>query len=681
MIELKARLGAILTIVLFAVPAHPVRADNGEIARAELVSGVTVDGDLSDWPAHLVRYPIGRLQGEHDGDDDFDASVRVGYDTSDGYLYVAVEVIDDIHVVGRDDLPFDQQDACIFYVDATHSPRGSGAPGYIVAGEEEHIWPASSVVRANGQVVRGAWDPLVERSTWDDADKAVLRTKGKTIYEFRARIGPGLSAGKSYGLDLIVIDLDAPEGPRDTTYSSWGPDLAKTGRAGHCGDVWTAPPSVKMGVLRGIWRWDENGENRPNIPVVRIASIQDPELWYQAHTDESGQYQVELPVGEYIVTCPFPILGDPYHVKGIVIADDIAVRAEVREGMTTQAHPLVLTTAPDLDLMQDRGVLFDFDENTAAEVDQFVKATMEHFHIPGASVALVVDRKLVYHKAFGVKNAYTQEPVEDTTLFEAASITKIVFAFAVHRLAERGVIDLDAPLHEILPFESAAGDERVKLLTARLILSHQTGLPNWGSKFAFDPGTGFSYSGTAFQYLARVVEHVTGEPLEETLMREVQIPMGFAYNTHFSASEELIAVTAHGHDGILPYSSHPPARIGVAHSMYTEAEALSHFMTGLMERKGLRSETYEEMLRFTTESDPPNTYEAVPWPSGFGLGFSMMESPYGKVYGHGGNNGSFHGLFEIYDEHDIGFIAFANNEKGWTFTELLRKFLITGKDK
>jgi CubicO group peptidase (beta-lactamase class C family) len=112
----------------------------------------------------------------------------------------------------------------------------------------------------------------------------------------------------------------------------------------------------------------------------------------------------------------------------------------------------------------------------------------------------------------------TGEKVNDLTLYEAASITKPVFAFAVQRLAERGVIDLDKPLYLYLPYEDIAYDDRYKLMTARHVLTHRTGFPNWRSmnedgklNLKFTPGTGYGYSGEGFEYLKMVIEKITGK--------------------------------------------------------------------------------------------------------------------------------------------------------------------------
>ena len=104
--------------------------------------------------------------------------------------------------------------------------------------------------------------------------------------------------------------------------------------------------------------------------------------------------------------------------------------------------------------------------------------------------------------------------MSEETVFEAASLGKPVFAYAVLRLVDAGVIDLDRPLFDYLPIPDA-NNPRMKRVTARHVLSHTTGLPNWRQqpvRARARHRTGqasFSYSGEGYFYLQRVVEALT----------------------------------------------------------------------------------------------------------------------------------------------------------------------------
>ena len=93
--------------------------------------------------------------------------------------------------------------------------------------------------------------------------------------------------------------------------------------------------------------------------------------------------------------------------------------------------------------------------------------------VPGLSLAMVADGA-VETRGYGVRRAGTADAVTADTVFEAASLTKPVFAYLVHTLAGEGVIDLGRPLGEYLPLPNE-DDARARTITARHVLSHSGG--------------------------------------------------------------------------------------------------------------------------------------------------------------------------------------------------------------
>jgi CubicO group peptidase (beta-lactamase class C family) len=139
---------------------------------------------------------------------------------------------------------------------------------------------------------------------------------------------------------------------------------------------------------------------------------------------------------------------------------------------------------------------------------------MDTLNIPGLSIAVINDSKVVYHQTFGYANLEKQLPVTDKTIFEGASLSKSVFAFFVMKFVEEGKLDLDKPLYEYLPYPEIAHDDRYKQITGRMVLSHRSGYPNWREneeddklKIKLEPGTNYEYSGEGYQYLAMVLKH------------------------------------------------------------------------------------------------------------------------------------------------------------------------------
>jgi CubicO group peptidase (beta-lactamase class C family) len=143
-----------------------------------------------------------------------------------------------------------------------------------------------------------------------------------------------------------------------------------------------------------------------------------------------------------------------------------------------------------------------FSEAWGKELDQAkfwdeVPHWMELACVPGAVVVTIRKERVTGAHSFGVRRAGEPGAIDAETIFEAASLSKPVFASAVLRLAKEKALDLDQPLYQILPLDS---DPRAKAITARHLLSHSSGLQNWRNpqhdkfEFAFTPGEKFSYS-------------------------------------------------------------------------------------------------------------------------------------------------------------------------------------------
>lgn len=164
-----------------------------------------------------------------------------------------------------------------------------------------------------------------------------------------------------------------------------------------------------------------------------------------------------------------------------------------------------------------------------AVMEREIPRLLREGEVPGLSIAVIRDKKIAWTGAFGVADPASGTPVRPDTVFQAASLTKPVAAYLALRLADRGVLDLDRPLWSILPHPQLEADPRARQITARHVLSHTTGLPNWGDgklETRFLPGERFGYSGEGFVWLQKTVEKLTGTPLAELARREVFAPLG-----------------------------------------------------------------------------------------------------------------------------------------------------------
>jgi CubicO group peptidase (beta-lactamase class C family) len=170
--------------------------------------------------------------------------------------------------------------------------------------------------------------------------------------------------------------------------------------------------------------------------------------------------------------------------------------------------------------------------------------------VPGLSAAIIKDGKIIWAQGFGMKHTQTQEAATTETIFPAASLSKPVFAYAVLKLRDEKLIDLDRPLVEYLAWPDLPDDPRAKLITARRVLSHSTGLPNWRFQanqpltISATPGQAFTYSGEGFYYLQRVVEHLTGRGFGEFMRERVLKPFGMRHSSYVWLPEHKTQATA-----------------------------------------------------------------------------------------------------------------------------------------
>ena len=154
-------------------------------------------------------------------------------------------------------------------------------------------------------------------------------------------------------------------------------------------------------------------------------------------------------------------------------------------------------------------------EKSITDLEKRISDLMVELRVPGVSVAIVRDARVAWTKSFGVRDRSTGVPVDDDTIFSAQSMSKPVFAYRVMKLCEQGVLDLDAPLTKYTTDIFVKNDSRLREITARRVLSHTSGLPNWRSKenplrISFPPGTKWSYSGEGYHYLQTVLTRLAG---------------------------------------------------------------------------------------------------------------------------------------------------------------------------
>lgn len=308
-------------------------------------------------------------------------------------------------------------------------------------------------------------------------------------------------------------------------------------------------------------------------------------------------------------------------------------------------------------------------------LDKFLTDKMEEYDMPGLTVAFINEGKVVHNNVFGYANREKGILVTEKTIFEAASLSKSVFAHFVMTYVEAGKLDLDKPLYEYMPYPDIAHDERYKKITARMVLSHRSGFPNWRTDYEkgelfiqFDPGTDYSYSGEGYQYLAKVLKHIDQtdwEGLEANFQRLIAQPMGLEHTVfiqdEFAKTHKAEPYDEDGQwispeqdvDSLTRYQFVAPA------SIHSESLDFSKWMISLMNKEILTEASYEELYKNHSDVGDFDGIEVK-----YTLGFFKPILPIGNFYSHGGNNYGFNAFFVMDVEKDWGIVLFTNSEYG-----------------
>jgi CubicO group peptidase (beta-lactamase class C family) len=255
-------------------------------------------------------------------------------------------------------------------------------------------------------------------------------------------------------------------------------------------------------------------------------------------------------------------------------------------------------------------------------IETEIPEIMAGARLPGLQVAIIDDGRVVYTNGFGVRSTETQEPVTDRTVFAALSFSKTIFTYLVMQLADEGLMDLDRPLVSYLPkplpkyefYRDLEGDELHATLTARMALSHTTGLPNWrwftpeGTlQFVFEPGERFSYSGEGIYLLQLAVEEIAGESVEELARVRIFEPLGLE-RTSFVFLPSFEDDYAVDHDRFLaPIGKGRREEANAAGSAQTTAEEYATFLAAVMRGEGLSAASREELSTPVGGSSSPST--------------------------------------------------------------------------
>jgi CubicO group peptidase (beta-lactamase class C family) len=312
---------------------------------------------------------------------------------------------------------------------------------------------------------------------------------------------------------------------------------------------------------------------------------------------------------------------------------------------------------------------------------------MASLGVPAVSIAVIQDYEIVWAKAFGIADRSTGRMADTKTLFQAASISKPVTAMAVHRLVERGTLDLDTPVNEYLESWKVPGNELTSAtsVTLRMLLSHTggttvSGFPGYEPGVALPslqqvldgespantppirvdipPGETSRYSGGGTTIVQQMLIDVVGKPFPE-LMREMVLgPAGMmdsAFDQPLSPDRVENAAKAHRDGEASSGNSHIYPELAAA-GLWTTPTDLARFAIAI--QRSVRGDEDALIAQSTAE------HMLTPVQGDAALGLFRLRKRGETYFGHGGGNFGFRCQLIFHPDKGYGAVVMTNASRG-----------------
>lgn len=278
-------------------------------------------------------------------------------------------------------------------------------------------------------------------------------------------------------------------------------------------------------------------------------------------------------------------------------------------------------------------------------------------------------------------------PVRPDSVFQAASLSKPVFAYAVLKLVQQGRLALDAPVLQYLPQgyrhaqdplhpeqpgrSDEVSDPRLGKVTVRMLLQHTAGLPNWARgplHFEGTPGERWSYSGEGYVLLQRAVERVMQQPLDELMQTLVFTPLGMdhsGYRWTPRLDENLLPGTRA--DGAVRQQVRMNQPVA-AYSLYTTVDDYARFVLAWLNDPALQAMASESPVAV----DPRLQ---LAW----GLGWGLETSDQGLGFWQWGNNPGYRSFVLALPASGDGLVLLTNSDAGLSLIGPLVRSALPGE--
>jgi CubicO group peptidase (beta-lactamase class C family) len=277
---------------------------------------------------------------------------------------------------------------------------------------------------------------------------------------------------------------------------------------------------------------------------------------------------------------------------------------------------------------------------------------------------------------YGKNNADEVTAVTASSVFQAASLSKVVLAYITLKLYDKKILSLDTPLLHYFDYSRIKKDSNAAKITARMVLHHQSGLPNWADnptsktwassalKTKNIPGTTWSYSGEGFMFLQFAIENLLKQSLEDIAATEVFKPLQM-HSTSFVWKEQFEATGTYGHNKKGEVNGRPEFfSPSGAYSLMTTAKDFTIFLQALLNGNGLTKATHQMMFNDTVsvinKAAADESFKHIFW----GLGIGIQQNEKGKAIWHWGDNDDYKCFFLAFPKKKESLLYLTNSQNG-----------------
>ena len=325
-------------------------------------------------------------------------------------------------------------------------------------------------------------------------------------------------------------------------------------------------------------------------------------------------------------------------------------------------------------------------------LDAFIEQAMKEYRVPGTSVAVVKDGKIIYLKGHGFRKTGTEERVDENTIFQLASVTKTFTAASVASMVDRDKVNFDEEVVKIIPNFALKDPYPTRYTTPRDLLAHRTGLPAFtGDLFDhlgytreevikkvryIEPACSFreraNYSNVGYFLAGEVAAYAAGAEWEDVVTENLLKPLGMK-RTGFTKTLDKQSNVASPHaviDGqIKTIANSRQLVLAPAGAMTSTASDLSHYMIMLLGggkydgREVLKEDSVNQM--FTPAMvDEPGFAELPPISKDTGFDYGLAWGIYywknHKILEKGGALDGMRSIVVLVPEIKLGIAILAN---------------------